>query len=203
MKRLFSLTIIVLVLAAIVMTPAASFACGDNKLTKSTEAKQISGKAGCSAAEAKACADKLGIPVEECRKLCSTGDYTLVSMSVTGMTCGGCESTIAASLKEVPGVVKVGLVSHKDGSAFVLVNPREVNNESLVTAVTSKGYKAKVIPAAALMVPDSEIKPASSAKGCGMVSKKVCSPRCAVTCGIKGVKKARKTEETGNPTGTK
>ena len=201
MKRLLTLTIAMLALIALVVAPATSFAGNYGAGHKTTDAKQAS--AHCSEKDVAACAAKLGLSPEECKELCAVESHSFVCLSIEGMTCEACEKSITACLEEIPGVMKVGLVSHKDGTAFAVIDTKQVKEAMLAKAVTNKGYKAEVIPAVALMVPDSEIKPASSAKGCGMVSKKVCSPTCAVTCGAKGVKKTRKTEEAGDPTGTK
>ena len=135
MKRTLSLMLALAVLVAFVTAPAVSLA-GQSCGSKAADAKQISSKAQCSPEHAAACAAKLGMTVEECQKLCATGDYTHVNMSIKGMTCTGCENTISTCLQTVPGVVKVGLVSHKEGTAFVLVDSKKVKNEELVKAIS-------------------------------------------------------------------
>jgi len=115
---------------------------------------------------------------EECAKLCANGSACeIVSMSIKGMTCGGCEQSITAALQKIDGVKKVVSVSYKDGSALVLVDPAKVKSEMLATAVTDKGYEAQIVPAVATMT-------AAPEKG------KVCSPENKAAC-------AKKTEKTG------
>lgn len=79
------------------------------------------------------------------------GQVQLVPMSIKGMTCGGCESSVSAELTKTPGVVKVLTISYKDGAALVLVDPTKVKTETLATVVTNKGYDAQVLPAVAHM----------------------------------------------------
>ncbi len=199
MKRVITLAITVLVLGTLVMAPMTTLAgegCGAKKAAGDAEATTISskhdhsstgtsfssGKGHCSRADMAECAAKMGMTLEECQTLCSTGNYTMVNMSIQGMTCGGCENRITACLEEIPGVVKVGRISHKEGSAFVLVDPKKVKNETLVKAVSSTGYQAEVIPAVARTTTVGDTKTAGAARGCGMKGKKGSSSASAATC---------------------
>ena len=77
MKKFMALTISMLALIALVVAPATSFAGSCSGHAKTAEAKTADAKkaaAHCSATEAKACADKLGMSVEECQKLCAVHD---------------------------------------------------------------------------------------------------------------------------------
>ena len=187
MKKFLTLALALALVAVMIQAPLAG-SCSGHKKAEGAKASLTSDKAHCSATDAAACAAKLGMDPEECKTLCATGDYTLVSMSVEGMTCAGCENSITAALKELPGVVKVGRVSHKEGRAYVLVDPKLSTDKVLVSTVTGKGYKAEVIPA---NVVTTNANKTGDAKGCGMTAsaKKACSKTCATPCGTK------KTEE--------
>lgn len=218
MKKLLTACLALMVLAAFVAAPTASFACGGDKANaeqasaKSTctaskaNATQASAKSGCTAEKANAtqasaksgctaaqnanatlagakgscaaknasmasakcdiseCAAKMGMSVEECKEMCSK--YSLVNMNINGMTCGGCEQSVKACLELVPGVVKVAKVCHKAGTAMVWTKPNTVDGQTLVTAVSNKGYEAEIIPAVATMTTDAPVKAAGATKSC-------------------------------------
>lgn len=179
MKRTLSLTLAFVALVALVTAPAVSLAgpnCG-----KSDKSHQMSAKGKCSPEDAAACAAKMGMSPEECQKLCTTGEYSHVNMSIKGMTGTGCESTITTRLQALPGVVKVGVVSYKDGTAFVLVDSKKVKNEDIVTAISGKGYRAEVIPAVS-MTP-AEGKTVGAKHPCGAAAAAACAKKCAKPCG--------------------
>ena len=197
MKRVLSVAFGLLALAALVVAPAYSGACGgETAKTADANATQVSAK-GCPAQGAAACAAKLGISPEECQKLCATGEYTVVDMSIKGMTCTGCESTITACLSGLPGVVKVGKVSYKDGTAFVLVDPKKVQNEAMVKAVADKGYTAEVVPAVSV-TPIGSTTSMDPKQPCGAAAAAACAQKCAKPCGAAATKTAgtEKTEKT-------
>jgi len=203
MKRAFSVTFALLAVVVLVASPRVSLAgsCGD-RAAKTTGAEQISAKTHCSAEGAAACAAKMGMPVEECQKLCASGEYTMVSMSIKGMTCTGCENTITTCLQELPGVVKVGKVSYQDGTAFVMIDPKKVKNEAMVTAVSNKGYKAEVIPAVSVTEAGQTQTVGDAQHPCGPAAAKACAKTCAKPCGPAGTKteKTEKTEKSGGGT---
>ena len=132
-----------------------------------------------------------------CAKQCGAdGQCRMVQISIDGMTCGGCESTIAEALSTVPGVVKVQKVSHQDGVAYVCYNPTKCETAALTTAVTAKGYQAKIVPAVATTTmpatadeAEAEVKAATQKLPCGA---SVNAP-CAATC-----TKAKKTSADGS-----
>ncbi|MEW6049696.1 MAG: cation transporter [Candidatus Zixiibacteriota bacterium] len=139
-------------------------------------------------ADAKACCAAHGgkmasMTPEECAKMCgyTGGKCEMVSMSVKGMTCGGCESSVTAALEKVPGVVKVVSISYKDGTAMVCVDPAKCQKDGLTSAVSNKGYEAAIIPAVAT----------TGAEGHG----KVCSPEEKAACAAKGAKAEKTTLE--------
>jgi copper chaperone CopZ len=179
MRKMCTIMVAGLALVAFVVAPTASFAGEGCSYAKKTGDKLISATSRCSKGDKAACAAKMGMSFEECQKLCASGDYTLVNMSVKGMTCGGCEGQVTASLEKIPGVIKVGAVSYKDGTAFVMINPKKVKNEALVTAVSGQGYQVEVIPAVARTILAGDTKTAGAKKGCGMSAQKASSAACA------------------------
>ena len=196
MKRTLTLTLALVALVALAIAPAISHAgsCGE----KAGNLHQMSATKGqCSPEHAAACAAKLGMTPEECQKLCATGEYTHVNMSIKGMTCTGCENTISTCLQTVPGVVKVGVVSYKDGTAFVLVDSKKVKNEDLVTAVSTKGYQAEIIPAVSVTPAGAQTVGAQSP--CGAAAASACAKKCAKPCGAAAPKtdKTDKTDKSG------
>lgn len=198
MKRLLTLTLAMLALIALVVSPATSFAGNWGTGHKTTDAKQAS--AHCSEKDVAACAAKLGLSPEECKKFCAVESHSFVCLSIEGMTCEACEKSITACLEEIPGVMKVGLVSHKDGTAFAVIDTKQVKEAVLAKAVTKKGYKAEVIPAVA-KTDEWESKHISIKTGCGAAAKRVCSKICAKTCGAKS-KAEVKTDKADKTAGT-
>ena len=68
-------------------------------------------------------------------------------LTVTGMTCGGCISTVTKALKAVEGVndVKVSLA---DGEATVQYDEGRSSPQQLKAAVEAAGYGVDVLSAA-------------------------------------------------------
>ncbi len=168
MKKHLAIGIFSLALVALMIAPVTSFAgpgCG-GKATKASASK-------CSAADIAKCTAAKGISAEECEKFCQSGKFSSVTMSVKGMTCAGCENGLRASLEKVPGVMKVGKVSHTDESAFMFIDPKQVKSETLLKLVTEKGYKAEIIPASAT-VTKADAKAASCAATCGAAAAAAC-----------------------------
>jgi copper chaperone CopZ len=117
--------------------------------------------AACSKSCAKVCSVHITNKGEEaktesgmiCDKKCDyAGKCMTLHMNVEGMVCGGCESTITKALTDIKGVVKVHSVDHETGLAVVCFDPDKVESTRLTKVVTNTGYKAKVIPAAAVVV---------------------------------------------------
>ncbi|MEK7774791.1 MAG: cation transporter [Candidatus Zixiibacteriota bacterium] len=95
-----------------------------------------------------------GMSKEECAALCkeltaTNAKWEMRHISVTGMTCGGCESSVTTALTKTPGVLKVIKVDHKTGMALVAVDPAKSQDASLTSAVVNNGFKAEIIPAVA------------------------------------------------------
>jgi len=154
-----------------------SAACKATCSVPETGAKQANAK-DCSPAEKEACAAKLGISVEECEAMCKSGSLTMINMSVKGMTCAGCEADVKTALQAVPGVMNVGEVCHKSGSATVFFDTSKGKSDAVVSAVVNKGYKAEIVPAVATTTTGSDAKMASS-KTCSIGSKAACCAAAA------------------------
>lgn len=200
MKRILSITLGIMALAAL-LVPATAFS-GDGCGSQSSGASaQVSAKGQCSPEMAGACAAKLGMTPEECQKLCAGGDYTMVNMSIKGMTCTGCESSITACLSQLPGVVKVGKVSYKDGTAFVLVDNKKVKNEAIVKAVTDKGYGAEIVPAVSVTPVGSTTTGMDAQHPCGAAAAAGCAKKCSKPCGTATTSTTGSTEKTETKTG--
>lgn len=195
MKK-FALTTLALV-AMVALIAAPTFAGEGCTGTTKTDAKMIGSKSSCSASAHKASASDCSKDADhasamsalmnadgtcvltkaECAELCESGNYSLVNMSIKGMTCGGCESSVKASLEKVDGVAKVAKVDHKSGTALVFVKKDMANSDVLVKTVTNKGYKAEIVPAVATSSTDAGMKQAGAKSGC--------SATCAKTCASK------------------
>jgi len=67
------------------------------------------------------------------------------TLRITGMTCEHCARTIENALSGLPGIVSAS-VSYGDGIASIAAHS-EINTDTLVRAVKTKGYTAKVIDA--------------------------------------------------------
>jgi copper chaperone CopZ len=65
----------------------------------------------------------------------------VISLNIRGMTCGGCEIQVEHALMKLEGIKKV-VVNYKDGSAIVAINPKKVDTQVLIEAVTKAGYSA-------------------------------------------------------------
>lgn len=74
--------------------------------------------------------------------------HHLTSMSIKGMTCPDCEGKVRTALMAVEGVNNVLDVCSKAGFAVVCVKDgAKLNNESMIKAVSSKGFQSEIIPA--------------------------------------------------------
>ena len=164
----------------------SSTSCSSTKAstTNATLASsKTTGASSCTAAEKAACAAKASLAsadgkcsIDMCLKACETkhaeicgeaaSAHFMTAMSIKGMTCGGCESGVKTALMAVEGVNNVVDVCHKAGFAVVCTGKKDFNNESLIKAVTAKGYESEIIPAVAVTtnVPATEKAECSSEK---------------------------------------
>lgn len=62
-----------------------------------------------------------------------------IILSVTGMTCGGCVSSVQKVLTALPGVQSAE-VTLNPGQARVVVDPARVDRAALVQAVVDAGF---------------------------------------------------------------
>ncbi|MBI1809666.1 MAG: heavy-metal-associated domain-containing protein [Gemmatimonadetes bacterium] len=62
-----------------------------------------------------------------------------LTMTITGMTCGGCVSGVRAALVRSPGVMHADV---KIGSATVTYDPAVTNPDALSGAVAAAGFTA-------------------------------------------------------------
>ena len=84
-----------------------------------------------------------------------TGKCATLTMSVKGMTCGGCESSVKEALMSDKGVIKVVSVDYKAGKAVVCYDPDKVETGKLAALVSDKGYQAEIMPAVATSTTDA------------------------------------------------
>lgn len=67
-----------------------------------------------------------------------------VTLSVEGMTCGGCVLGVRKVLTKLDGV-STAEVSYEDQRAVVTYDPAKVTVEQMIAAINTLGYKATVI----------------------------------------------------------
>ena len=140
-----------------------------------TNAMKASANGVCTKADMAACAEKMGVSVEECMKMCGeNGTMTMHKISIEGMTCGSCENSVKTAIEAVPGVQKVVSISYKDANAVVCVDKKSNCTETLTKAITDKGYKAQIMPAVATTTTAEGAK-ASCSKSCSAAEKAACS----------------------------
>ena len=62
-----------------------------------------------------------------------------ISLDVTGMKCGGCESNAKSKLEAVSGVISVN-ASHKENTIEIEFEPEKTDEEALTEVITNAGY---------------------------------------------------------------
>jgi len=62
-----------------------------------------------------------------------------LSLSIQGMSCGGCVGKVSAALKSIPGTTVEAVAV---GSARVQFDPKKTTDSSLIAAVNNLGFKA-------------------------------------------------------------
>ncbi len=65
-----------------------------------------------------------------------------LELTVTGMTCSGCENTVKNGLKQIDGVVEVK-ASHKSNKVSVKVEKDKVKREEVAQQIETIGYKVE------------------------------------------------------------
>ena len=120
--------------------------------------------------------------------------YEMVSMNITGMTCGGCESSVTAALEKMEGVVSVKKVCSESGTAIVYVDPAKMKDKNVMTsAVANKGFNAEIIPAVATTTVNADGKVCTEAE----------MAACAAACAAKKVDATAATAKKVSAEGTK
>jgi len=183
-----ALTLFVLALAAMAMMTSFALA-GDSCSADKTNAKAasadgktctadkaVSGKV-CTAEEIAACAKATGVSAEECAKACAEGKLIKHTISIKGMTCESCENSVKTALTKIEGVKHVMSVSHKAETAVVCIDPTVCKTESLVKAVTAKGYQAQMVNAVAKTSDVKEASSKSCSKTCTAAEKAACDAK--------------------------
>lgn len=62
-----------------------------------------------------------------------------ITLSVTGMTCGGCVASVQKVLSALPGVQKTD-VTLTPGEAHVVYDPAQVDRSKMIQAVVDAGF---------------------------------------------------------------
>ena len=87
-------------------------------------------------------------------KAVDDGRVVKVEVSVTGMTCSGCEQTIQKNVAKLEGIKSVKALSAM-GKAFIEYSPSLVDTAKIRTAITESGYS---VTGFALMMPSEPAK---------------------------------------------
>lgn len=69
-----------------------------------------------------------------------------LSFDISGMTCGGCTSSVHRALSKLDGVSQVG-VTLSPAMATVVADLNRVTPAQIESAITELGYRAKARPA--------------------------------------------------------
>lgn len=69
-----------------------------------------------------------------------TSELTKVEVSVTGMTCTGCEQTIQKNVMKVEGIKSVK-ATFTDGKALVEYDASQADTSEIRAAITGAGYR--------------------------------------------------------------
>jgi periplasmic mercuric ion binding protein len=73
----------------------------------------------------------------------SVPESSVVTLEITGMTCGGCVLGVRKVLTRLDGVTKA-VVSYEKGTAVVTFDPSKTDAEQMITAIKTLGYTAVV-----------------------------------------------------------
>jgi copper chaperone CopZ len=63
-----------------------------------------------------------------------------VTVSVHGMTCGGCENAVKRAVSALPGIVEVS-ASHKDNQVVVTFDPALTSQTVIEGRIDALGYR--------------------------------------------------------------
>jgi len=73
----------------------------------------------------------------------SADEGTKTTLTITGMTCGGCATAVKIQLKRTEGVTSY-VVSHEKGEADVTYDPAKTTPEKIAESISKTGFKASV-----------------------------------------------------------
>jgi copper chaperone len=65
-----------------------------------------------------------------------------LSLKVTGMTCGGCESAVKRALSMIDGVTDV-TASHRDASVTLRYDPATIQPQKIAERIELLGYQVR------------------------------------------------------------
>lgn len=65
-----------------------------------------------------------------------------LTLTVTGMTCGGCENAVKRTLAALPGVSNV-TASHSDKRVTLTYDPATVDREMIKKKIEAAGYQVQ------------------------------------------------------------
>jgi copper chaperone len=68
-----------------------------------------------------------------------------VLLSVTGMTCGGCENAVKRAVMKLAGVQEVS-ASHREGTVVIVRDPDQVSLETIRRQIAALGYQVQDSP---------------------------------------------------------
>lgn len=166
MKKTASFGMALLICAAIMSMPiSTAFACGKAGCDPATCTKAKT----CTISKPKACAghgSKLtkadkdntdGKLVDSKGVSCTRTNCQDIILSISGMTCTGCEGIITKALAANENVFKVESIDYKTGLATICCSKDKISGSDLIDMVVSAGYKA-VISTAVSEVEKSEIE---------------------------------------------
>jgi mercuric ion binding protein len=75
--------------------------------------------------------------------LASMPESSVVTLEITGMTCGGCVLGVRKVLTRLDGVTKA-VVSYEKGTAVVTYDPSKTGADKMIAAIKTLGYAAVV-----------------------------------------------------------
>jgi copper chaperone CopZ len=69
----------------------------------------------------------------------------LLTLRVTGMTCGGCENAVKRAVGRLPGVAEVS-ASHQEQRVAVSYDPAQATPETIAAKINGLGYRVGGTP---------------------------------------------------------
>lgn len=65
-----------------------------------------------------------------------------LSLTVTGMKCGGCETNIKTRLEALPGVLSV-VARHKEKMVELTFEPEKIDENTIIDVISDAGFKVE------------------------------------------------------------